>query len=438
LADKEEEITTKGIVQWIRTRLARTYIAPTFFSFEAANPLSYLGMLAFICFILLGITGILLMVYYVPESTASYDSVARINDLIPYGFEIRQLHYWLANFMIGLSIAHLFYLYFKRKYKLYDEILWFTGIIVGLFTVFETYTGYVLIMNMRAMLALDIGTGILRNIATVLAVLFQGFSYTDTIIRMYALHIVLVPAVIVVLFVLHFPRRLAVDAPVILAMIGAAFVVGGLAPAELGLKFIPGQPSMIIVPEWYLTGIYALLRTGVQVFAATVLLPFIFVFIFILIPFHDMQRGLGATGRAVHATIGIAAMLHIALVTFWGYRAGDLVDVITTENDLPIDPLAFYGLLIITTVAIFAICRLLVNRKVLGRMRFPKPHLKMNHKLSRPVSMALLIVVLFFQLMLFANPFNLQLPGSKGTPMIEGGLSILAFAAATYIFRAAE
>jgi ubiquinol-cytochrome c reductase cytochrome b subunit len=438
LADKEEKITSKGIVQWIRTRLARTYVAPTFFSFEAANPLSYLGMLAFICFILLGITGIMLMIYYVPESTASYNSVAKISYLIPYGFEVRQLHYWLANFMIVLSIVHLFYLYFKRKYKLYDEILWLTGIIVGLFTVFETYTGYVLIMNMRAMLALDIGTGILRNIATVLAVLFQGFSYTDTVMRMYALHIVLLPAFIVILFILHFPRKLSVDAPVILAMIGAAFVVGGLAPAELGLKFIPGQPSMIIVPEWYLTGIYALLRTGVQVFAATVLLPFIFVFIFILIPFHDMQGGLGATGRALHATIGIAAMLHILLVTFWGYRAGDLVDAITSEKDLPIDPLAFYGLLIVTTVMIFVIARLIMNRKVLRRTRFTRPHLKIDHKLSLPVSTVLLVMVLFFQLSLFVDPFYLQLPGSKGTPMIEGGLSILDFAAATYIFRATK
>jgi ubiquinol-cytochrome c reductase cytochrome b subunit len=436
LADKEEEISSKGIVQWIRTRLARTYVAPTFFSFEAANPLSYLGMLAFICFILLGITGIMLMIYYVPESTASYNSVAKISYLIPYGFEVRQLHYWLANFMIVLSIIHLFYLYFKRKYKLYDEILWLTGIIVGLFTVFETYTGYVLIMNMRAMLALDIGTGILRNIATVLAVLFQGFSYTDTVMRMYTLHIVLLPAVIVILFILHFPRKLSVDAPVILAMIGAAFVVGGLAPAELGSKFIPGQPSMIIVPEWYLTGIYALLRTGVQVFAATVLLPFIFVFILILVPFHDKQRSLGATGRAVHATIGIAAMLHIALVTFWGYRAGDLVNVITSEKDLPIDPAAFYGLLIATVFLIFGISRLLVNLKFIPGIGLAMNSLEINQKLSRSVSMILLLIVLLLQLSLFYSPFYLQSFTPKGLPMMDAGLSILGFAVATYIYRA--
>ena len=411
---------------------------PAFFSFEAANPLSYLGILAFICFILLGLTGVLLMVYYVPESTASYDSVAKINDLIPYGFEMRQLHYWLANFMIVLSILHLFYLYFKRKYRLYDEVLWITGIVVGLLTVFETYTGYVLIMNMRAMLALDIGAGILRNIATVLAVLFQGSSYNDMVLRMYALHIVLLPAIMVVLFVLHFPRKLTLDAPVILAMIGAAFVVGGLAPAELGLKFVPGQPSMIIIPEWYLTGIYALLRTGVQVFAVTVLLPFIFILVFVLIPFHDMQRGLGVTGRALHATIGIAAMLHIVLVTLWGYRSADLINPITSQADLVINPVTFYGLLIITAVLIFVAARLLMNRNILPKVRLTGNNRKINHKLARPAAIVLLAVALLFQVSLFVYPLYLLPPGSKGLPMTESGLSILAFAAATYFYRAAS
>lgn len=146
------------------------------------------------------------------------------------------------------------------------------------------------------MLALDIGTGILRTIDINLSFLFQGYSYTDTILRMYLLHVVLLPALMVALFILHFPRKLTFDAPVILAVTGASFVVGGLFPVPLGLKFIPGQPSLIIIPEWYLTGIYALLRTGLQVFAVTVLLPFIFVLVLTLVPFHDMQLALGLQG----------------------------------------------------------------------------------------------------------------------------------------------
>lgn len=438
MGDKEERITEERTLQWIRTRLARTYLMPTFFAFEATNPLTYLGILAFICFILLGITGVLLQVYYVPSLTTSYDSVMTINDLVPYGFDLRQLHYWLANFMIVLSIVHLFYLYFKRKYKLYDEILWITGIIVGLLTVFEAYTGYVLIMNMRAMLALDIGTGIIRTIDFNLAILFQGFTYTDTVLRMYALHIVLLPALMVTLFFLHFPRKLNLDAPVILGVIGAAFVVGGLAPAELGAKFIPGQPSTIIIPEWYLTGIYALLRTGVQVFTATVLLPFILIFILILIPFHDMQRGLGVTGRALHATIGITAIVHIVLVTIWGFRAGDLIGPITSEADLPIDPGAFYGLLIFLVLLIFGVTWLLMNNRILRGLKFMSRSSQVNPKLSHRAAVLLIVILLLFQISLIAYLFYLQPVGTKGLPMVASGLSILAFAAAAYVCRAAS
>jgi len=439
LADKKEKLAEAGIVQWFRTRLARTYLVPAFLSFEAANPLSYFGMLAFICFILLGVTGVLLMVYYVPGITTSYDSVMTINDIIPYAFEMRNLHYWLANFMIVLSILHLFYLYFTRKYKLYDEVLWVTGMILGVLTVAVTYTGYVLIMNMRAMLALDIGTGILRTIDINLSFLFQGFSYTDTILRMYLLHIVLLPAVMVVLFIVHFPRKLTLDAPIILGMTGAAFVVGGLFPVALGLKFIPGQPSMIIIPEWYLTGIYALLRTGLQVFAVTVLLPFIFILVLTLVPFHDMQRGLGVTGRALHATIGVTAMAHIVLVTFWGFTAGDLIHPIITEADLAIDPIVFYAVLIITALLIFGIARLLMNRRNLSRINFkwltsdpPKFHLKYS------TAMLLIGILFAFQVLLIMYLFYLQPVGSQGLAMAESGLTILAFGAATSIYRAAS
>ncbi len=438
MGDREEEITGKGVLKWIKSRLARTYLVPAFLSFEPANPLSYLGMLAFICFILLGVTGVLLMFYYVPGLTTSYDSVAAISNLIPYGSEVRNLHYWLANFMIVLSILHLFYLYFTRKYKLYDEILWVTGIVLGVLTVGVTYTGYVLIMNLRAMLALDIGAGIVTSIGPNLAIYgFQGFSYSDTILRMYAYHIVLLPGLMVVLFAIHFPRKLAFDTPVVLAMIGVSFLVGGLAPVELGSKFIPGQPSMIIIPEWYLTGIYALLRTGLEVFLVTVLLPFTFILVFTLIPFHDMQRGLGATGRALQVTVGITAMLDIVLVTLWGYRAGNLVDPITSLNDLAINPITFYGSLVVTALLIFGIVRLLISRNVFSKLRLSQNSLKIAHKIPRIVAIVVLAVVLVFQLSILAYSVFLQSVGSPSFPMTEVGFCVLGFAVATYLYRVA-
>jgi ubiquinol-cytochrome c reductase cytochrome b subunit len=428
--------TGNRFLEWMKHRLARTFLmAGVCSSPPSANPLQYLGFLAFICFILLGLTGVLLQLYYVPEFAASYDSVATINSEVPYGFEIRNLHYWLANFMIALSIGHFFYLYFTRKYRLKNEILWATGIVLGLIPVLAAYTGYVLIMNNRAMLAVDIGSGILRTVNASLSDLLTGFSLNDTIVRMYALHVVIIPALMIILFLVHFPRKLTVNVPAILAMVGAVLVIGGLAPTNLGLKFLRSSPG-IVTPEWYLAGVYALLRTGVQVFIASVLLPFMFFLTFLLIGFYDRGRLLGVKGRAAHAAIGLTAMVHIALVTIWGFRAGDLVHPIASVEDLHIDPLLFFGSLTLAAILIIGATRLL--------MRHKRPDIvdesqrELERKISTRLALFLMCAVIFFQVALFWNVFYLQSLGLRGLSMTESGLSILGFSAAAYVCIAAD
>jgi ubiquinol-cytochrome c reductase cytochrome b subunit len=426
--------------------LAKTYLLAGYFSFPtSANPLSYLGFLAFICFILLGFTGLLLQLYYVPEPGASYDSVMKINNAIPYGFELRNLHYWLANFFIVLAVAHLFYLYFLRKYRLKNEVLWVTGILVGVLTILAAYTGYVLIMNQRAMMALEIGSGILRGVHPTLSSLLTGVSLADTLLRMYTLHVVVIPAIMVALFIVHFPRKLTVDVPVISAMVGAAFVVGGLIPVDLGSRFVQSYAyyrAQFIVPEWYLTAMYAILRTGVQVFIATVLLPFTFIFTFILIPFFDRGARLGAKGRVLQIAIGLIAIAHISLTTIWGFRGRNFFDPIKWAADLPIDPEFFYSFLLSTAILIlcatafaFGAARMLSGQKwclkafSLTRMR------KVGHRVSESISLPLMFLVLLLQFDLYVDLPPLKSLSFSGLAMTESGLSILGFAAVTYLYR---
>jgi ubiquinol-cytochrome c reductase cytochrome b subunit len=425
------------VLEWMKQRLARTFLmAGIFSSPTSANPLSYFGFLAFICFILLGLTGVLLQLYYVPQFAASYDSVARINSEIPYGFEIRNLHYWLANFMIVLSIGHFFYLYFTRKYRLKNEILWVTGIVSGLLPVLAAYTGYVLIMNNRAMLAVDIGSGILGTMNASLSDLLTGFSLTDTIVRMYALHVAIIPVIMIILFGVHFPRKLIVDAPAILATVGAVFVVGGLAPADLGSKFVQSSPE-IATPEWYLTGLYALLRTGVQVFTASVLLPLMFILTFVLIGFYDRVQSPGIKERVVHAAIGLTAIAHIALATLWGFRAGDLLHPIITVEDLQIDPLLFFGSLALVAVLIIGATRLLLGQKW-QQASLTETQPKLEHGISACLALLLICLVMILQVALYLDAFYLQSLGLRGLPMTEIGLSILGFSAAAYVYHEAD
>jgi ubiquinol-cytochrome c reductase cytochrome b subunit len=415
---------------------------------RSINPLATLGLLDFICFILLGITGVLLQVYYLPDFTASYSSVVNINDKIPFGFEIRNLHYWLANFMIVLAVAHFFYLYFKRSYRLKNEVLWTTGILTGLLTIFAAYTGYVLIMNKRAMFAVDIGVGILGAIHPSLSDLLTGSSLVDTVVRIYSLHVVIIPSMMVVLFLLHFPRRLVVNAPAALAMIGAVFLAGGMAPAALGSKFVQtsvcwGNCSQITIPEWYLTGLYAILRTGVPVLVASVVLPMLFVFTFVLIPFYDRAVFLGLKGHIIHAAVGLIAIANLTLVTIWGFRGGDLLHPITSAADLSISPALFYSslasmaiVIVVGTGSVFAAAHLLSHSRwsakiSLGRIR------ETRHSVSSWVLLPSMCVVFALQLALYAHVFFLRSFTLTGVPMVESGLSILCFAAVTYLYRRA-
>src|SRR5947208_7852125 len=59
--------------------------------------------------------------------------------------------------MVLLAVMHMFYQYFAGRYKLRYEILWVTGIILGVVTIIEAYTGYDLIFNIRGQLAINIG-----------------------------------------------------------------------------------------------------------------------------------------------------------------------------------------------------------------------------------------------------------------------------------------
>src|SRR5438552_205040 len=127
-------------------------------------------MLTVIVFLILGVTGALLLFHfqpifgdcppaapnttYVPAATcnSAFNSVSSINNQVNWGFLIRNIHYQASNAMVLLAVMHMFYQYFAGRYKLRYEILWVTGIILGVVTIIEAYTGYDLIFKWRTII----------------------------------------------------------------------------------------------------------------------------------------------------------------------------------------------------------------------------------------------------------------------------------------------
>ena len=129
----------KKFYQWFVGRLDRTDLLAFKITMPKrfVNPLPFLGFLTFINFIILGITGALLMLFYTPSLSGAWLSVQLINNTIPYGEIIRNIHYEASNAMIFLALAHMYYNYFSGRFKIRNEIIWVTGIIFGTITILK-------------------------------------------------------------------------------------------------------------------------------------------------------------------------------------------------------------------------------------------------------------------------------------------------------------
>jgi ubiquinol-cytochrome c reductase cytochrome b subunit len=305
--------------------------------------MTYLGLLTFVSFIVLAVSGVGLMLYYSPDFANSFSSVSQISSQVPFGLDIRDIHYYASDFMIVLALAHFFYLYFAGRYRFHNEVLWVTGMIFGLLTVIDAYTGYVLVMNERAMFAANIGLGLLNSISPSLQVLLGGNSYADLVLRVYTVHIMVIPLLMGLLVLVHFPRTLTIDLPVISWITGAIVIVAGFFPVPLGQQFVPNSTAPITVPEWYLSGIYAFLRTGLPVFVAGVFLPFLLLFLITLIPFYDRMVTRGSLLRKLIFAFGIAVVAQTVLVTIWGVSSADLSSPLASQSQVVIDPTTFWG-----------------------------------------------------------------------------------------------
>jgi quinol-cytochrome oxidoreductase complex cytochrome b subunit len=423
-------------VKWLVDRLERTPIVTFRFQVPrlAVSPFGYLGTLTGIVFLILGVTGGLLMFYYRPDVNLAYNSVKEIQERVQFGFFLRNLHYHASNAMVFLAIAHLFYQYFSGRYKVKNEVIWVTGVILGTVTVLEAFTGYDLILNQRAMLAVNIAVG-LSNSAPVLgpmvSSLLLGGGLYDLIIRFYALHVFILPMVMILLALVHFPRNLVFDPPVVAGVIGALLIAGGLYPVDLGIKYDPTL-AIVEVPEWYLTAIYAFIRTGLERFTSGALLPLLFILFFLIVPFVDRSKKLSWRDRPFFTAAGLASIVLIIVTTVWGFYTTPRVDAFTAVY---IEPLIFYPTLLFLVAATFIISYRYIAPPAKEASRpAPKPRpitIQLPFEWGVRLIMGLLATIGILSLLAFQQ----YLEGLKNLSMFNLGVVVMLFGLIAHIYR---
>lgn len=426
------------LYDWFDSRLRRTILLGITLRFprKFQDPLPYLGILTFTAFLITGLTGGLLMFYYTPTFEEAYESVGRINDELPFGFVLRNLHYQASNAMILLALMHLFYLYFRGRYKLRNEILWITGIVMGVLAILEAYTGYDLIMNERAMLAINIGRALVFSTpgvgGTLGQMIFSG-GFTDWLIRYNALHVFILPMIILTILVIHFPRVLVVDIPTLSTFAGILFVVGGLFPVELGEPYVLLRPPKVTIPEWYLTGIYASLRTGLDAFLMGALVPALLIALFMAVPFIDIGRKIRMRERPFFTALGLTIITQFIVVTAWGFFApGQFI-----ETPLLIDVVTFFAVLGVLAIASYTMTYLFFRWKRQTHKESTSKNLE-GDKASylSPGWISILIFALVgLQIFLNFSAFLANLEGYRELSMIYIGFIIISFGATFHLLR---
>ena len=124
-----------------------------------------LGVSAFSCFIILTVTGILLMVYYMPSIDLAYNSIKDIHYVVPSGRLVRNIHRWCAHMMVAVVLLHMCRVFYAGAYKAPREFNWVLGMILLVVTLALSFTGYLLPWDQLAYWAITIGA----NIAAVAA-----------------------------------------------------------------------------------------------------------------------------------------------------------------------------------------------------------------------------------------------------------------------------
>ena len=261
-------------------------------------------------------------VWYEPILDRAWDSVENINDAIPYGFHFRNIHYHASNAMVMLALLHMYYQYFSGRYKIRNEILWVTGIILGVLLFLKHSRAMILSSVKESELAISIAASLTNSIPIMgpqMREAFFGAGFHDFILRFYAFHVFFLPIALLGLMVVHFPRFLVFDVPMVMAITGAIMLTGGVFPVDLGLKFDPNVPPGITVPEWYLTGLYAFLRSAYDKFTTGVAWPGLFIFSLLIVPFIDRYKKFSWKDRPIITAIGITSLAQIIVTTYWGF-----------------------------------------------------------------------------------------------------------------------
>ena len=378
-----------------------------------------LGEIALWSFVVLLITGVLLTLWFKPsmgevQYMGSYNQLRGIHMSEAYassldisfdvrgGLLLRQMHHWAAMLFVAAMFVHMMRVFFTGAFRKPRELNWVIGTLLLLLGALEGFTGYSLPDDLLSGTGIRAADGFMKSIPVVGTymsfLLFGGEFPGEAIIpRLYAIHILLIPGLLLGLVAAHMlllvyhkhtqwpgPGRTEENVvgypmlPVYMAKAGGFFFIvfgmtalmGGLLTINPVWKFGPYDPSKVTAgsqPDWYMGWPDGALRImpgwethlfghtiAWNVFLPIIVLPGVMTAILVSLPFIEAwitgdKREHHLLQRPRNAPTRTATM--VALMTFYGvlWEAGGN-DIIAVTFNLSINQLTY-----INRVAVFVL-----------------------------------------------------------------------------------
>jgi len=300
-----------------------------------------LGGISFYLFLVLTVTGILLMFYYRPASSLAYQDIKDLSFAVTLGQLLRNMHRWAAHLMVVTVIFHMLRVFLTGAYKPPREYNWVVGVLLLVMTLFLSYTGYLLPWDQLALWAVTVGAQMAANspmlgnegpfrlpfITTTNDARFGLIGGTmigdATLIRFYVLHCIAVPFIFSVFLCVHlwrvrkdsFSKQTGEKVDVWPHLVSREFLAAILVTVILFVWSmvlnapLEAQANLNVTPNpskapWYFLGLQELL-VYFDPWIAGVALPTIIIIGLMAIPYVDTNpKGVGSWAKMRWRRVG--------------------------------------------------------------------------------------------------------------------------------------
>ncbi|WP_326566397.1 cytochrome bc complex cytochrome b subunit [Amycolatopsis rhabdoformis] len=393
-------------------------VFPTHWSF-------LLGEVALYSFIVILLSGVYLTLFFDPsmeevtyhgnftnmqglEMSRAFESTLDISTAVRGGLFVRQLHHWAALIFIAAMMVHMCRVFFTGAFRRPREATWVIGATLLILGMFEGFFGYSLPDDLLS------GTGIRATLSGIIlsipvigtwihwAVFGSEFPGNQIIPRLYTVHILIIPGIMLALVAAHlgiiwyqkhtqFPGVRRKETNVVGIRIFPAFALKALAFMTLvtgvlsllaGLfqinaiwnigPYNPSQVSAGSQPDWYLAWADGLLRIwpAWEVYLGNYTIPAVFfpgavgmpVLFVLLLSYPFLERKLSKDtahhnllnrprDAPVRTSLGMMALGFFAVIELSGFN-----DIIADQFDISLNATVWagrIGVLVVPPLAYF-------------------------------------------------------------------------------------